>query len=82
MSITTKDQAIALIRRAQKILCLSQSDARADGIASVLAFQAFGQKMGKEVVAVLPQGVGKRKIRRRASKIHYRRRLCRYFNYP
>lgn len=59
MSITTKDQSIALIRRAGKILCLSQAEPRADGIAAVLAFQAFGQKMGKEVVAVLPHGVGK-----------------------
>jgi len=57
MTITPKDQAIALIRRAEKILCLSQADARADGIAAVLAFQAFGIKLGKEVVAVLPQGV-------------------------
>ncbi len=58
MSITPKDQAIALIRRADKILCLSQANARADGIAAVLAFQALGQKLGKEIVSVLPHGVG------------------------
>ena len=57
MSITPKDQAIALIRRADKILCLSQEESRADGIAAVMAFRAFGEKLGKEIVAVLPQGV-------------------------
>jgi nanoRNase/pAp phosphatase (c-di-AMP/oligoRNAs hydrolase) len=57
MTITPKDQAIALIRRADKILCLSKAEAGADGIAAVLAFQALGQKLGKEVVAVLPHGV-------------------------
>lgn len=57
MSITPKDQAIALIRRADKILCLSQAEAGSDGIAAVLAFQALGQKLGKEIVAVLPHGV-------------------------
>jgi nanoRNase/pAp phosphatase (c-di-AMP/oligoRNAs hydrolase) len=57
MSITPKDQAIALIRRSDKILCLSQAEARADGIAAVLAFQAFGKKLGKEIVAILPQGI-------------------------
>lgn len=57
MSITPTDQAIALIRRSEKILCLSQAHARADGIAAVLAFQTFGQKLGKEIVAVLPHGV-------------------------
>jgi len=57
MSITPKDQAIALIRRSDKILCLSQAHARVDGIAAVLAFQALGQKLGKEIVAVLPRGV-------------------------
>lgn len=59
MSITTKDKAIALLRRAQKILCLSQSTPRADGMAAVLALQHFGAQTGKEVVAVLPQGVSK-----------------------
>ena len=57
MSITPKDQAIALIRRADKILCLSRAEAGPDGIAAVIAFQALGQKLGKEIVAVLPHGV-------------------------
>ena len=57
MSITSKDKAIALLRRSQKILCLSQATPRVDGMAAVLALQYWGHKMGKEVVAVLPQGV-------------------------
>lgn len=57
MEISPKDQAAAFIRRAHKILCVTQDKARGDGICSLLAAQMLLSRLGKEVFVVAPQGI-------------------------
>jgi len=57
MKATIEQQIINQIQRAKKILCVTQSPVRADGMASVLASHIFLSKLGKEVVSVIPEGV-------------------------
>ncbi len=57
MSISQKDKAIALIRRAERILCVTKSDPREDGMVCVVAAEQLGQRLQKETVAILPEGI-------------------------
>ncbi len=57
MSINPQEQILALIRRAEKILCVTQSPAKTDGICCALAMQNCLKKIGKEIVIIAPEGL-------------------------
>ncbi|MCK5461254.1 hypothetical protein KAI58_04685 [Candidatus Gracilibacteria bacterium] len=59
MEISPKDQAAAFIRRANKILCVTQEKTQGDGICSLLAAQMFLTRLGKEVFTIVPHGIEK-----------------------
>lgn len=59
MEISSKDQAIALIRRAKKILCVTREKTEGDGICAILALQKLLLKQKKEIYSVVPHGVNK-----------------------
>lgn len=59
MEISSKDQAIALIRRANKILCVTREKTEGDGICAILALQKLLSKQKKEIYSVVPHGVNK-----------------------
>ncbi len=54
MELSSKQQAIELIKKAQKILLVTHKNPDGDAIGSILALQAALQTLGKEVVAVCP----------------------------
>ncbi len=59
MKATVEQQIINQITRAKKVLCVTQSPVRADGIASVLSMHILLSKLGKEVISVIPDGIKK-----------------------
>lgn len=54
MELSSKQQAIELIKKSQKILLVTHKNPDGDAIGSILAFKIALQTLGKEVVAVCP----------------------------
>jgi len=59
MELTPKQQTVELVKKSENILITTSQDARGDGIASSLALVHILEKMGKQVIFLLSEGIHK-----------------------